>query len=93
MSDFYDPMGCSLPGSSVEFSSHWDAIYFSKGSSWPRNWTQVSCIAGRFFTDWAMREVLYINVYIYLNPNTNYVKKKKKKESSDISSWGKSIFP
>ena len=26
------------------------AVPFSKGSSWPRNWTQVSCIAGRFFT-------------------------------------------
>ena len=25
-------------------------------SSWPRNWTRVSCIAGRLFTDWAMRE-------------------------------------
>ena len=25
------------------------AIHFSKGSSWPRVWTQVSCIAGRFF--------------------------------------------
>ena len=27
-----------------------------KGSSWPRDWTQVSCIAGRFFTIWAIRE-------------------------------------
>ena len=25
----------------------------SRGSSWPRDWTQVSCIAGRFFTIWA----------------------------------------
>ena len=28
----------------------------SRGSSQPRNWTQVSCIAGRFFTIWATRE-------------------------------------
>ena len=28
----------------------------SKGSSQPRDWTQVSCIAGRFFTSWATRE-------------------------------------
>ena len=34
----------------------WVAISFSKGSSQPRNRTQVSCIAGRFFTDWATRE-------------------------------------
>ena len=30
---------------------------FSRGSSWPRNWTGVSCIAGRFFISWATREV------------------------------------
>ena len=29
---------------------------FSSGSSWLRNRTGVSCIAGRFFTNWAMRE-------------------------------------
>ena len=34
----------------------WVAISFSRGYSWPRNWTWVSCIAGRFFTDWAMRK-------------------------------------
>ena len=31
-------------------------ISFSRGSSWPRSWTQVSCTAGRFFTSWGMRE-------------------------------------
>ena len=33
------------------------AISFSRGSSWPRNWTHVSCIAGRRFTVWATREI------------------------------------
>ena len=32
------------------------AYPFSSGSSWGRNQTRVSCIAGRFFTNWAMRE-------------------------------------
>ena len=32
------------------------AIYFSKGSSQPRDQTLVSRIAGRFFTSWATRE-------------------------------------
>ena len=32
------------------------AISFSRGSSWPRDQTYVSCIAGRFFTVWATRE-------------------------------------
>ena len=29
-----------------------------RGSSWPSNWTGVSCMAGRFFTSWATREAL-----------------------------------
>ena len=29
---------------------------FSRGSFQPRDWTQVSCIAGGFFTSWATRE-------------------------------------
>ena len=35
----------------------WVALSFSRGSSWPGDQTPVSCIAGRFFTDWATREV------------------------------------
>ena len=34
----------------------WVAFPFASGSSRPRNWTGVSCIAGRFFTNWAIRE-------------------------------------
>ena len=50
-----DPMDCSPAGSSVHGISQarvleWVAIYFSRGSSQPRDPTQVSCIAGRFFT-------------------------------------------
>ena len=30
----------------------WVAFPFSSGSSQPRNWTGVSCIAGGFFTNW-----------------------------------------
>jgi len=33
----------------------WVAYPFSRGSSWPRNQTKVSCTAGRFFTNWAIR--------------------------------------
>ena len=36
----------------------WVAIPFSRGSSWPWDWTRVFCIAGRFFTTWAIREAL-----------------------------------
>ena len=52
---------CSLPGSSVHGILQarileWVAIRFSRGISWPRDWTWVSWIAGRFFTIWATRE-------------------------------------
>ena len=36
----------------------WVAIPFSRESSWPRDRTQVSCIAGWFFTVWATMETL-----------------------------------
>ena len=57
----YEPRYCSPPGSSVHGISQarileWAAIPFSRRSSWPRDWTQVSRIAGRFFTVWATRE-------------------------------------
>ena len=42
----------------------WVAYPFSRGSSWPRNWTGVSCIAGKFFTSWATRES-HILMHIY----------------------------
>ena len=58
-----DPMDCSLPSSSVHgiFQAivlEWIAISFSRGSSLPRDQTQVSCIVDRCFTIWATREVL-----------------------------------
>ena len=34
----------------------WVAVPFSRGFSQPRDWTQVSHIAGGFFTSWATRE-------------------------------------
>ena len=34
----------------------WVAFPFSRGSSQPRDQTEVSCIAGRFFTSWATRD-------------------------------------
>ena len=58
---FCDPMDCSLPGS----SGPWDSPgkntgvgchSLSRVSFWPRDWTQVSRIAGGFFTCWAARE-------------------------------------
>ena len=73
-------MDCSLPGFSIHgiFQARvleWVAISFSRGSSWPRDRTQISCIAGRRFTLWATREAhqesppgkCYLKVYIKVN--------------------------
>ena len=56
MSDSCDPMVCSLPGSSVHGIlqariPEWVAIFFSRGSSRPRDRTWVSCIAGRLSSE------------------------------------------
>ena len=58
---FCDPMDCSPSGSSVHGISQarileWVAISSSRGSSWARDRTLVSSVAGRFFTVWATRE-------------------------------------
>ena len=55
------PIDCSPRGSSAHGILHarileWVVIPFSKVSSQPTDWTQVSWIAGRFFTIWATRK-------------------------------------
>ena len=66
-----DPMDGNLPGSAVHgiFQARileWAAISFSRGSSQPRDQTQVSCIADRCFTVWAMRGFINRNSYSLL---------------------------
>ena len=43
----------------------WVAYCLSRGTSQPKDWTRVSCIAGGFFTNWATREapILLFNVW------------------------------
>ena len=60
----YDPMDHRPPGSSVHGILQarileWVAVSLSRGSSWLRDGTWVSCIAGRFFTIWATKEANY----------------------------------
>ena len=58
-----NPMDCSSPGSSVHRISQarileWVAISFSRGSSWPTDWTRVSCIGRKILyhcTIWEAR--------------------------------------
>ena len=65
-----------MPGSSVHGILQakiveWIAYPFSRGSSQPRDRTQVSCIAGGFFTVWTTREAsLYIYIYTQTHTHT-----------------------
>ena len=64
----FDPMDGDLPGSEVHgiFQARileWAAISFSRGSSQPRDQTQVSCIADRCFTVWATSEARLTSDY------------------------------
>ena len=58
-----NPVDCSPPGPFIHGVlqariPEWVAIPLFRGYSQPRDWTQVCCIAGRFFTIWATREAL-----------------------------------
>ena len=62
-----DPMDYTVHGILQARILEWVAFLFSRGSSQPRDRTQVSCIAGRSFTNWAMREVLWRNICSHFN--------------------------
>ena len=56
---------CSPPGSSVygilqARILEWVSMPSSRGSSQPRDWNRVFCIAGRLVTIWANKEALYL---------------------------------
>ena len=44
----------------------WVTYPFSRGSSWARNRTRVSCIAGGFFTNWTIREAQHYYFWHYI---------------------------
>ena len=81
----------------------WVAYPFSSRSSRPRNWTRVSCTAGRFFTNWTIREALlpqgFPHICVMPGAQTGqpvpcsleniqqFVKKKKKKRKLALKFW------
>ena len=99
-----DPVDCSLPGFSVHGILQarileWVTIFSSRGSSWPRDWTLVSCIGGRRFNLWATREAhvykdstflpqylpQFVNVYFHLTYNVILSKAKFKISSISMN--------
>ena len=67
ISDSLQPMDYIVHGILQARILEWVAFSFSRGSFQPRDWTQVSHIAGRFFTRWATREA-HIKVERCLHP-------------------------
>ena len=55
------PPGSSVHGILQARILEWIAIPFCRGSSQPRDRTEVSCLAGRRFTLWATREANWIS--------------------------------
>ena len=72
---FCNPMDCSPPGSVHGIFQarimEWVAMPSSRGSSQPRDQTQVSHTAGWFFTIWATREAY---IYAYTQKDTMYTR-------------------
>ena len=64
-----DPMDYTVHGILQARILEWVAFPFSRGSSQPRDQTQVSCIAGRFFTSWATKEAQISTVLCSNAPN------------------------
>ena len=59
-SDSFWPQGLHTPWNSPGQNTGVGSHFFSRGSSQPRDRTQVSHTAGRFFTNWAIREIQII---------------------------------
>ena len=71
-----NPMHCSPPGYSVHGILEarvleWAVILPSRGSSWRRDRTWASCIAGRFFTTEPLGKSTYIHTYIHTHTHTH----------------------
>ena len=64
-----DPVDCGPPGSSVHgiFQARmleWDAISFSGGFSWTRDWYMSPVLAGRFFTTKPPGKLTHVSVCV-----------------------------
>ena len=67
----WDPMDYTVLGLLQARILEWTAFPFSRGSSQPRDRTQVSWIAGGFFTSWAIREARFMYSSLFmLIPNS-----------------------
>ena len=64
---------CQLSHKESPRRLEWVAYPFSNRSFQPRNQTRVSCIAGRLFTNWAIREGIVLSHYISIQIGQNQI--------------------
>ena len=83
----HGPPVLSVCGISQARILEWVPISFSRESSWPSDWTQVSCIVGRLLTDSATDSLgvpgKHLNHYNYV-----YQGKSEKKEKGEVIQHG-----
>ena len=61
-----NPMDYTVHGILQARILEWVAVPFPRGSSQPKDWTQVSCIAGRFFISWATRKAQWHHIKAHI---------------------------
>ena len=104
VSDCFATRGWSQPGSSVHgiFQARileWVDIPFFRGSSWPRDWTRISCTGRWMLYHWATWKALIIKsmkgkwkslscVQLFVTPGTG-----QSMESSRLEYWSGWPFP
>ena len=59
------PLDCTVHGIFQVRKLEWVSIPFSRRFSQPRNWSEVLCIAGGFFSCWATREAQVYHTIIH----------------------------
>ena len=87
----HSPPASSVHGILQARILEWIAFPFSRGSSQPRNWTRVSCIAGGFFTIWVTREApmwMSICLKIVFKAKNNLSFRLSSKQCKELEKWG-----
>ena len=83
-----DPMDYTAHGTLQARIQEWVAFPFSRGSSWPRNRTGVSCIAGGLFTNWAIREAIMEYTMLQLTVLTRIISRSPNVLETESMHWG-----
>ena len=84
VSDSSWPVDCTVHGIPQARILEWVAVPSPRGSSQPRDRTQVSHIAGRFFTRWAIIEALKFEGHAKFQLEISGGKKKNQKRPSVV---------